>query len=109
MNIPSDQSWTSKELGQSILCRITGATFGCLFVIGTYSLSRSLDLTILLFIVVATPLYFGTGFYVRHRIRLSKNNKREVPVRLALSWVFVRGFCIWTIPALFLIYVFLQL
>src|SRR5690348_9040347 len=98
-----------KELGQAILYRMTGAILGSLFVLGTYSLLRSAAVALLLFLVVATPLYFGSGFYVRHRIRRSKNNNEGFPVRLGLFWLFVRGFFIWTIPALILIYVFLQL
>lgn len=107
--MPSDQPRSPEELRRSLLYRIMGVVFGCLLVLGTYSLTHSVESALLLFIVVATPLYFGTGFYVKHRIRHSKNTGGEIPVQLALSWVFVRGFCIWTIPVVLLVYVFLRL
>jgi ABC-type uncharacterized transport system permease subunit len=107
--IPSEQPlpW-AKELSQLILYRAVGAVLGCLFVVGSYMLSQSLGTTLIFFAAVAIPLWFGGDFYVYYRIRYAKKDGR-LPIRAIVYRSIAHAFCIFAVPAMFLIYVYLRL
>jgi hypothetical protein len=109
MSLPGDTSWIPKEVGQVILYSIVGMIVGCLFVVGSYLLSHSLTFTIVAFAVVAIPLYFGSHLYLWYTVGRLKKNKEELRIRVALYFTLVHGFCLYTLPAVFLVYAFLQL
>jgi len=110
-NTPSDQGIPKEvrqTISQAILYRILGMIFGCLYVVGVYLISHSVYVTLILFIAVALPLHFGGLFYVLRRVKRSRMMKEEIPIRLFLYQATWQGFTHYTLPALFVVYVFLH-
>ncbi len=106
-NTRSDQ-WVPKEVGQAISYRILGMILGCLFVAAVYLVSHSVYVALILFIATALPLHFGGNFYLLRRMKRSRVTKREIPIGLFLYQAAWQGFSLYTLPALFLVYVFLH-
>ncbi len=107
---PSDQlPMIPKELKQAIYYRAIGAAIGSLFVIGLYLVLHSPLLAVVSFAAVAFPLQLGGNFYVIHRIRRSKTNKEQTPIRILLYQTIVHGFTFYTIPVLFVVYIYLTI
>lgn len=101
MSAPSSRSWDSvvSAFGEGIVYTIVGLIIGCSFVVGTYLLSRSIIFSLILFFVIALPLYFGGQAYLIVKLKRAGSQKGSSD-RLILLVATRFGFCVLTLPVL---------